>query len=58
MTVFPREIEMKTWTANIRFLTVIIKEERDRDEVFETLEFCDGAISSPENRESRLLGLL
>ena len=50
---------MKTGTVKIRFLTVVIKEEeRDGDEVLETLEICDGAINSPENRERRSLGLL
>ena len=40
MAVFPREVEMGTWTVKIRFLTVAVKEERERDrnKVFETLE--------------------
>ena len=38
MTVFTREIEMGTWTVKIILLTVVVKEERDQNKVFETLE--------------------
>ena len=49
---------MKTVTGKIRLLTVVVREERHIDKGLKTFEICDGAINSPENRESRSLGLL
>ena len=49
MTVFLREIEMKTVTGKIRLLTVVVREERHIDKGLK-IEICDGAINSPENR--------
>ena len=48
MAVFPREIEMKTGSGKIRFLTVVVKEERDRDKVFKTLEMEPSALLKTE----------